>query len=63
MVVTEGTQSGGLIGGEMEGEMIKRTPLGRIGLPDDITPVAVFLASDESKWVTGELLKVGGGAY
>ncbi len=63
LVVTEGTQTGGVIGSDFEGEIVKRTPLGRVGYPDDITPVAVFLASDDSKWVTGELLKVGGGAY
>ena len=38
-----------------------QTPLGRIGRPDDIAPVAVFLASDDSKWVTGETLYVSGG--
>ncbi|RRA48622.1 SDR family NAD(P)-dependent oxidoreductase [Acidipila sp. EB88] len=63
LVVTEGTQTGGVIGSDFEGEIVKNTPLGRVGLPDDITPAAVFLASDDSKWITGDLLKVGGGAY
>ncbi len=42
--------------------MIAQTPLGRIGKPEDIAPVAVFLASDDSHWVTGEALYTGGGA-
>ncbi|RRA48621.1 SDR family NAD(P)-dependent oxidoreductase [Acidipila sp. EB88] len=63
LVITEGTQASGIAGTEFEESTIKTTPLGRVGQPDDITPVAVFLASDDSKWVTGELLKVGGGLY
>jgi 3-oxoacyl-[acyl-carrier protein] reductase len=61
MVVTEGAISGGFIGSDMEKELVGRTPLGRVGQPDDIAAVAVFLASDESRWVTGEVLGVGGG--
>jgi 3-oxoacyl-[acyl-carrier protein] reductase len=41
--------------------MVQQTPLGRIGQPSDIAPVAVFLASDDSHWVTGETLFVSGG--
>jgi len=41
---------------------VSRTPLGRVGEPDDIAKVAVFLASDDSAWMTGEILPVGGGA-
>lgn len=41
--------------------LVARTPLGRIGLPTDIAPAAVFLASDEAHWITGELLHVSGG--
>jgi len=41
--------------------LIARTPLGRIGMPDDIAPVAVFLASDDAHWITGELIHVSGG--
>jgi 3-oxoacyl-[acyl-carrier protein] reductase len=47
--------------GAMEKMVVARTPLGRIGKPADIGPVAVFLASDDSGWVTGELIRVGGG--
>jgi 3-oxoacyl-[acyl-carrier protein] reductase len=38
-----------------------QTPLGRIGQPNDIAPAAVFLASDDSKWITGEILRIAGG--
>jgi 3-oxoacyl-[acyl-carrier protein] reductase len=60
-VETEGTHSAGLIGGDFEKAMIARTPLGRIGQPDDIARVAVFLASDDSAWLTGERLMASGG--
>ena len=62
MVETEGTRTAGFIGSEFESRTIEQTPLGRIGKPDDIAPVAVFLASDESRWVTGEIISVSGGA-
>ncbi len=60
-VETEGTHSAGLIGGDFEKTMIARTPLGRIGQPDDIARVAVFLASEDSAWLTGERLTASGG--
>ncbi len=60
LVVTEGTA--GFIGSEFEEQVIKMTPLGRTGETSDIAPVAVFLASDDSGWVTGQLLQVSGGA-
>jgi 3-oxoacyl-[acyl-carrier protein] reductase len=60
-VETEGTRSTGITGSEMERQIIKQTPLGRIGHPDDIGSVAVFLASEDSKWITGETLVVAGG--
>ena len=50
-----------MIGGEFEKRIIANTPLGRIGQPTDIAPVAVFLASDDSAWITGETLLVSGG--
>jgi 3-oxoacyl-[acyl-carrier protein] reductase len=61
MVETEGTISGGFIGSEMEKVLVAQTPLGRVGQPKDIAPVAVFLASDDSRWLTGELISAGGG--
>ncbi len=60
-VETEGTHAAGLIGNDFEANMIGQTPLGRFGQPNDIAPVAAFLASDDSRWVTGETLVVSGG--
>lgn len=61
MVETEGTHSAGFIGSEFEAGTIAQTPLGRVGQPDDIASIAVFLASDDSRWLTGEQLIAGGG--
>jgi 3-oxoacyl-[acyl-carrier protein] reductase len=61
MVETEGTHAGGFHGTDFEAGTIAQTPLGRVGQVDDIASVAVFLASDDSKWVTGEQLLAGGG--
>jgi 3-oxoacyl-[acyl-carrier protein] reductase len=61
MVETEGVHSAGVIGSDFETITVSQTPLGRIGQPDDVTPVAVFLASAESGWLTGETLVVSGG--
>ena len=60
-VETEGVHSMGVIGSEFEKQMVARTPLGRLGQPDDIASVAVFLASAASGWMTGETIAVGGG--
>jgi 3-oxoacyl-[acyl-carrier protein] reductase len=60
-VKTEGTISMGIIGSEFERNMVEHTSLGRIGQPADIARVAVFLASDESAWITGERIPVSGG--
>jgi 3-oxoacyl-[acyl-carrier protein] reductase len=61
MVETEGTHSAGFIGSDFQKEIVASTPLGRIGQPDDIAAIAVFLASDDSGWLTGEQLLAGGG--
>jgi 3-oxoacyl-[acyl-carrier protein] reductase len=61
MVVTEGVVSLGVPGTDFEKSIIAQTPLGRVGQVGDIAPVAVFLASDDSAWLTGEQLLVGGG--
>ena len=61
MVETEGVQSAGFLGTEMEKAMVAQTPLGRVGQPGDIASIAVFLASDDSAWLTGEQLLAGGG--
>ena len=62
LVETEGTRAAGTSDGEFKQIAISRTPLGRVGEVDDIAKVAVFLASDDSAWITGEVLPVGGGA-
>ena len=56
MVDTEGAQTGGMIGSDFETALIAQTPLGRTGKVGDIAPIAVFLASDESRTVTGSLI-------
>jgi 3-oxoacyl-[acyl-carrier protein] reductase len=61
IVETEGTHTGGIIGSELDTFLVSQTPLGRIGHVDDIAPVAVFLASDDARWVTGEIIVVSGG--
>src|ERR1700709_1540675 len=61
MVETEGTHTAGFIGSEFHAETVRTAPLGRIGQPEDIALVAVFLASEESRWLTGETLLAGGG--
>jgi 3-oxoacyl-[acyl-carrier protein] reductase len=61
MVETEGTQTAGVLGSDFEKATVAQTPLGRLGQPDDIASVAVFLASDDAKWLTGELILTGGG--
>jgi 3-oxoacyl-[acyl-carrier protein] reductase len=60
-VDTEGARTAGIVGSEFAQQMVAKTPLGRFGQPNDIGPVAVFLASDESAWMTGETLVVSGG--
>jgi len=42
-------------------EAAARSPLGRMGNPDDIGPVAVFLASEDARWITGEVVHASGG--
>ena len=60
-VETEGTVTAGVIGSDWEKKMIADTPLGRIGQVKDIGPLATFLASPDSGWLTGELLTASGG--
>jgi 3-oxoacyl-[acyl-carrier protein] reductase len=60
-VETEGVHSAGLAGSDFLKQLIGQTPLGRIGQPEDYAPIAVFLASDDSGWITGESLLASGG--
>lgn len=61
MVETEGTQSTGITKSDMRKQVEATTPLGRIGQPQDIAPAAVYLASSDSAWMTGETLYITGG--
>ncbi len=60
-VETEGTRRLGIIGSDFAHQMVSQTPLGRFGQPEDIAPIAVFLASDSSAWMTGEIVVASGG--
>lgn len=60
---TEGTHAIHVFESEMGKKLVEGTPLGRTGLPEDIAPAAVFLASDAGAWITGESIRVSGGAY
>jgi 3-oxoacyl-[acyl-carrier protein] reductase len=61
MVETEGTHSAGIAESEMRKQVEAQTPLGRIGKPQDIAGAAVFLASADSSWITGETFVISGG--
>ena len=61
MVETQGTQSAGITESDMRKQVEAQTPLGRIGQPGDIAGAAVFLASDDSSWITGETFVISGG--
>ena len=60
-IVAPGPIQTGYITPEFEAQIGAETPLGRVGRPDDVAPVIVFLASDQARWLTGQLLYVGGG--
>jgi 3-oxoacyl-[acyl-carrier protein] reductase len=61
MIETEGVQSAGLNEGDFRKWVEAQSPLGRIGQSDDIAPTAVYLASSDSKYLTGETIRVTGG--
>lgn len=61
MVETEGVHTAGFLGTDFHKGLLAQTPLGRIGQPGDIAKVAVFLASTDSGWISGETLLVAGG--
>jgi 3-oxoacyl-[acyl-carrier protein] reductase len=63
MIETEGTQSGGFTDSDFRKWVEAQSPLGRIGQADDIAPTAVYLASSDSKYLTGEIIRVTGGIY
>jgi 3-oxoacyl-[acyl-carrier protein] reductase len=61
MIETEGVHAAGFVGSDFQKMVETQAPLGRMGQPDDIAPTAVFLASADSKYMTGEVLLVSGG--
>jgi 3-oxoacyl-[acyl-carrier protein] reductase len=61
MVETEGLRASGLTEGAFREQQDRETPLGRIAQPDDIAPVAAFLASDDARWITGQVIIAAGG--
>ncbi len=61
MVETEGFRAAGIHESDMRKQTEAMTPLGRIGQPGDIAPAAVFFASDDSAWLTGETINIAGG--
>jgi 3-oxoacyl-[acyl-carrier protein] reductase len=61
MIETEGVHAAGLAGSAFQKMVETQAPLGRMGQPDDISPTAVYLASSDSKYMTGETLLVSGG--
>jgi 3-oxoacyl-[acyl-carrier protein] reductase len=61
VVATEGTESQRILGSDFEKTAVRQTPLGRVGRPGDIASVAVFLASDDAGWLTGEHILASGG--
>jgi 3-oxoacyl-[acyl-carrier protein] reductase len=61
MVITDGVISSGIHESDLRKMVESQTPLGRVGQTDDIAPAAVFFASEDSKWITGETLLIAGG--
>lgn len=62
LIVTEGQAAAGILGSDLEKYFLSITPLGRAGVPDDVALPTVFLASDDARYITGETLRVSGGA-
>jgi 3-oxoacyl-[acyl-carrier protein] reductase len=61
VVDTEGVAAGGFLHSQFGDHTKRETPLGRLGIPDDVSPAAVYLASSESSWMTGESIIMSGG--
>jgi 3-oxoacyl-[acyl-carrier protein] reductase len=61
LVETAGVHAAGFVGSEFQKHFEAQTPLGRIAQPEDIAPIAVFLASADSGWLTGETILASGG--
>jgi 3-oxoacyl-[acyl-carrier protein] reductase len=63
MILTEGVEAGGFANGDFRNQLEAQTPLGRIGQVEDIAPAAVFFASPDASWITGETLVIAGGLH
>jgi 3-oxoacyl-[acyl-carrier protein] reductase len=61
MIETEGTHAAGITESDFRKQVEAQTPLGRIGQPQDVAPAAVFLASPDADWITGETFYISGG--
>jgi 3-oxoacyl-[acyl-carrier protein] reductase len=61
MIETEGTHAAGFIGSDFQKQAVARTPLGRIGQPDDVASAVAFLASEDSGWINGQAIYAAGG--
>jgi 3-oxoacyl-[acyl-carrier protein] reductase len=61
LIETEGSHSAGAIGSDFQTWNEEQTPLGRIGQVEDVAPIVSFLASDEARWMTGEIILASGG--
>jgi 3-oxoacyl-[acyl-carrier protein] reductase len=61
VTATEGFRASGAEGSDVVAGLVRMTSLGRIGQPQDIAEAVVFLATNESRWITGELIHVSGG--
>jgi 3-oxoacyl-[acyl-carrier protein] reductase len=61
LIETEGTHTAGFIGSDFQKQAIARTPLGRIGQPDDVASAVAFLASEDSGWINGQAIYASGG--
>jgi 3-oxoacyl-[acyl-carrier protein] reductase len=61
MIETEGTHAAGFIGSDFQKQAVARTPLGRIGQPDDVASAVAFLASEDSGWINGQAIYASGG--
>lgn len=61
LIETEGSHSAGAIGSDFQTWNEEQTPLGRVGQVEDVAPIVSFLASDEARWITGEIILASGG--
>jgi 3-oxoacyl-[acyl-carrier protein] reductase len=61
-IVSPGGTQTGYMNPELEQVVAQSNPLGRVGQPEDLADAIVFLASDQARWITGQLIRVNGGA-